>query len=276
MMNEETLKKYDALRRILKDMEGVVVGFSGGVDSTFLTYAAHDVLGERALAATALSPTLPAEEEEEARKIAAEIGVRHILFPSLEFEDEEFVKNQPDRCYICKKIRFTALAGLAEKEGLPWVADGSNVDDLGDFRPGLQALKELSRYVRSPMVEAGLRKDEIRRLSRMLGLPTWNKQSAACLASRIPYGTELLPERLRQVGEAEAWLSSFVCGSLRVRHHGDVARIEVSPEDIPAIIEKRQAVAAAMRRFGFTYAALDLRGYEMGSLNETIRTQEEE
>ena len=172
MANKELLTKYERLRSVVADMDSVVVGFSGGVDSTFLTYVAWDVLGDKVLAVTAVSPTLPEGEERAACQMAAQMGVAHVVMPSQEFENEEFVKNQPDRCYICKKIRFTALAALAKERQYRWVADGSNVDDLGDYRPGMKALRELADVVRSPMVEAGPTKGDIRELSKMLGLRT--------------------------------------------------------------------------------------------------------
>ena len=276
MIEPETKKRYEKLRTILNEMGSVVIGFSGGVDSTFLSYTAHDVLGDKALAVTAVSPTLPESEEQDARDMAADIGIRHLVVHSTEFSDPEFVKNPKDRCYICKKIRFTALVDLAKQEGYHWVVDGGNVDDLGDFRPGMKALEEMADAVRSPMIEAGITKADIRALSRELGLRTWDKQSAACLASRIPYGVELTPQRLSMIDKAEQYIAPYIKGSLRVRYHGDVARIEVGEEEIPAILAHRKDIVQALRQCGFTYVSLDLGGYEMGSLNEVIETSEED
>lgn len=276
MITPETKAKYEKLRAILRDMGGVVIGFSGGVDSTFLTYTAHDVLGDKALAVTAVSPTLQSFEETDAKDMAAAIGVRHLLVHSTEFDDQDFVKNPANRCYYCKKIRFQALVDLAQQEGLRWVVDGGNLDDLGDFRPGMKALEELSDFVRSPMIEAGLGKADIRALSKEFGLRTWNKQSAACLASRIPYGTALLPERLERINRAEAFITPFITGSLRVRYHGDIARIEVGVDEIPTILAHRQAIVQKLKECGFTYVTLDLGGYAMGSLNETLSPTEKE
>ena len=275
MIEPETKKRYEKLRTILNEMGSVVIGFSGGVDSTFLSYTAHDVLGDKALAVTAVSPTLPESEEQDARDMAADIGIRHLVVHSTEFSDPEFVKNPKNRCYICKKIRFTALVDLAKQEGYHWVVDGGNVDDLGDFRPGMKALEELAD-VRSPMIESGITKADIRALSRELGLRTWDKQSAACLASRIPYGVELTPQRLSMIDKAEQYIAPYIKGSLRVRYHGDVARIEVGEEEIPAILAHRKDIVQALRQCGFTYVSLDLGGYEMGSLNEVIETGEED
>lgn len=274
MVTAETKERYNKLRTILKDMGSVVIGFSGGVDSTFLSYTAHDVLHDKALVVTAVSPTLPHSEEEDAVSMAKQIGIHHLVVHSTEFDDEEFVKNPMDRCYICKKIRFSALVELAKQQHYQWVIDGGNVDDLGDFRPGMKALEELSDAVRSPMIEAGLTKADIRALSKELGLRTWDKQSAACLASRVPYGVELTPERLHMVDEAESVIAPYIKGSLRVRYHGDIARIEVGEDELPVILEHRQEIVQKLRQCGFVYVTLDLGGYEMGSLNEVIDTNE--
>lgn len=275
MVPRKTQEKYEKLRQILQHMGSVLIGFSGGVDSTFLTYVAKDVLGDKVLAITAVSPTLPKCEETAANTLSAEMGVQHEVVHSTEFEDARFVANPPNRCYICKKIHFRALVELAQQRGYTWVADGGNVDDLGDYRPGLKALQELSQWVRSPMIEAGLTKTDIRVISKALNLPTWNKQSAACLASRIPYGVPLTAQRLTMVDQAEAFLAPYITGSLRVRYHDDIARIEVGQNEISTVVTHRKEIVNALRQCGFTYVTLDLGGYEMGSLNEIISTKEE-
>lgn len=265
MVSTDTRKKYEKLQAILSSMGSVVVGFSGGVDSTFLTCAAHQALGNKVLAVTAVSATLPGSEAADATAMAEFIGVEHRLVNSTEFEDQKFVDNPPERCYYCKKIRFTALVNLAKAEGYQWVIDGGNVDDLGDYRPGMKALEELSDAVRSPMIEAGLNKADIRALSKEFGLQTWNKQSAACLASRVPYGVRLTPHLLAQIDAAEAAVAPYVQGSLRVRYHGDVARIEVGLDEIPSVLAHREEIVRAIKDTGFSYVTLDLGGYEMMS-----------
>jgi uncharacterized protein len=268
--------KTERLLEILRTLERVVVAFSGGVDSSFLAAAARRALGDNAVAATACSATLTPDERERAEKIAAAIGVRHVLLETHEFDSTDFTSNNPERCYHCKKVRFRELAQWAAAEGFPWIVEGSNVDDQSDYRPGERAVVELP-MVRSPLREAGLGKAEIRRASREWGLDSWDQPSAACLASRVEYGLALTPERLRQVGEAEAFLRPHVQGQLRARHHGDLVRIEVEPDQMPRLLqpELRDRIVEKMRELGFLYVALDMRGYRMGSLNQSLRKADE-
>ena len=264
-------KKLKNLKEILKKMGTVLVAFSGGVDSTFLLRVAKDVLGEKVIAVTALSPTYPREEVEEAKKISKKMGVRHILIETRELEDSNFVNNPPTRCYYCKRELFSALKKIAEENNLRWVADGSNLDDTGDFRPGMQAARELG--VRSPLKEAHLGKSDIRELSKKLGLSTWNKPSLACLASRFPYGMRIKKEELLKVEEAERFLRKMGISQIRVRHYGDTARIEVREDEIPKLFEnkKRNKVIEKFKQLGYTYITVDLEGYRTGSMNEVLK-----
>jgi uncharacterized protein len=261
-------KKLDRLRGILSAMDSVVVGYSGGVDSTLLLSVAYEQLGDKALAVTAVSPSLPREELEQATRVAREIGAQHMLIDSDEANDPDWVANPPDRCYYCKAFRFDGLLRIARDRGFAYVVDGSNRDDLGDHRPGMRAAEELG--VRSPLMEAGLTKADIRALSRRLGLPTWDKPSAACLASRIPYGTPITRESLAQIEEAERLLHSLGIAQVRVRHHGDIARIEVEAESLPLLLENRSQVVNRLHELGFAYVTADLKGYRSGSMNETL------
>jgi uncharacterized protein len=266
-MGSSLNQKADRLRAILKEMEGCVIGFSGGVDSTLLFAVAAEVLGERALAVTATSETYPERELREAQDLAARIGGRHRLVVSEELDIPEFQHNPRNRCYFCKKELFGKLRSIADEEGLPHVLDGTNLDDRNDHRPGRQAAEEIG--VRSPLEEAGFTKDDIRCLSRQLDLPTWDKPAFACLSSRFPYGTAITAERVSQVGRAEESLRELGFRVLRVRYHGEVARLELGSEEfVQASGELKQEVVRRVKQAGFTYVALDLQGYRTGAMNE--------
>lgn len=266
----KTAEKMAELRKRLKKTGGVAVAFSGGLDSTFLAAVAVKALGDRALAVTALSPTYPEREQKEAVKLARRLGIRHVLVKSNELEIPGFSHNPPDRCYHCKRELFGRVKAIARRHGIRVVADGSNVDDLGDYRPGRRAVKE--QGVRSPLLEAGLGKSEIRALSRKMGLPTAGKPAFACLASRFPYGAEITEARLKAVDAVEAALIRMGFRQVRVRHHGDVARVEVEPGEIGKLCRAsvRERVTRAARKAGFRYVAADLVGYRTGSMNETL------
>ena len=264
--NRET--KLERLRALLRETGGIAVAFSSGVDSSFLLKVAHEELGERVVAVTARSYSFPKREQDEAAAFCAREGIRQVVVDSEELVIPGFRQNPTNRCYLCKKELFTKILEIARAEGLSAVAEGSNMDDDGDYRPGLQAVRELG--IRSPLRETGLTKAEIRELSRRMGLPTWNKPSFACLASRFPYGEEITVERLARVERAEQHLLNLGFGQVRVRSHGDLARIELCAADIPKAIEHREKIHAALKGFGFAYVALDLQGYRTGSMNEVL------
>ena len=267
-ITSKTKNKLDQLHTILDELESVVVTYSGGVDSTYLLHAAHERLGERAVGLTIVSPSLPESELDEAKAIATQIGAHHILIEGHETEDPNYLANTPQRCYFCKTETFDLAAEYASLEGYQAIVDGTNADDVGDHRPGRKAARE--HGVRSPLMEAGLTKAEIRVFSRQAGLPSWDKPALACLASRIPYGIEITRQKLRQIENAETFLYSLGVIQSRVRHHGETARIEVEDGDMDKLVNKRQEVVANLKRMGFKYVTLDLQGYRSGSMNEVL------
>ena len=262
--------KLERLKEMISECGKAVIAFSGGVDSTLLLSVADEVLGEDVLAVTVVSSFMPGHEKKESSEIARLIGARHEIVAIDENDIEGFTGNPADRCYICKKFLFSQVLGIAESEGIACVMDASNADDTGDYRPGLRALKELG--IRSPLMEAGMTKEEIRGLSRDRNLPSWDKPAMACLATRVPYGEKITKEKLHQIDEAEEFLRSLGFGNCRVRHHGKLARIEVSPKRLEQLMkpDQRRQVTEHLKGLGFKYITLDLQGYRMGSLNEAI------
>ncbi|RKD31789.1 ATP-dependent sacrificial sulfur transferase LarE [Thermohalobacter berrensis] len=267
-------EKYTKLKEIIENLGSGAVAFSGGVDSTFLTKVCKDVLGDKAIAVTATSSTYPQREFKEACKLAKDIGIKHIIIESEETDIEGFSKNPPNRCYYCKKELFTKVKEVAKKYDIQYVLDGSNYDDLGDFRPGMEAAKELK--VVSPLKEAKLTKEDIRKLSKVLNLPTWSKPAFACLSSRFPYGQEITEKKLNMVEKAEDYLKNLGFIQFRVRHHGEIARIEVSPDERNKFfdVELLDEISRKLKEIGFTYVTMDLTGYRTGSMNEVLKEKD--
>jgi len=267
-------EKYELLKDIIEKKKSAAIAFSGGVDSTFLLRVAKEVLGDKLIAVTATSSTYPERELKEAIKYSEDIGVTHIIISSEELDIEGFASNPKNRCYYCKKELYSKINNIASANGVDYVFDGSNLDDTGDYRPGIQAAKELD--VVSPLKEAGLTKNDIRDLSKELGLPTWNKPSFACLSSRFPYGNKITLPKLNMVDKAEQFLLDMGITQVRVRHHGEIARIEVEPSEREKFfdIEVMNLIGNEFKKIGFTYVTLDVLGYRTGSMNEGLSEEE--
>lgn len=263
-------KKFERLKELIRELESVAVAFSGGVDSTFLLKVSYMVLGNNVVGITVDGAIHPRNEIESAKEIAKMIGVRHILLNMDVFKDERIVANPPERCYYCKLNTFSLIKETAKSYGIENVIDGSNADDVGDYRPGMKALKELG--ILSPLMDVGLKKEEIRMLSKELGLPTWNKPALACLATRIPYSTRITEKILTMVEEGEDFLKSLGFTQVRLRHLDNIAKIEVPIEDMAKILELRERIVEKLKGIGYTYITIDLEGYNTGSMNRLIRS----
>jgi uncharacterized protein len=265
-------QKWDRLRELLREMKLAVLAYSGGVDSSLLLRAASEVMGPQLIAVTAVSDTYPQGELAAAQDFVRSLGVSHRIIHTRELDNEQFVQNPPERCFHCKTELFEKLAALASTEGIPFILDGSNTDDQNDYRPGRRAAEKYS--VRSPLVEAGINKADVRRLASLLDLPQWDKPSLACLSSRIPYGTRITRDILDRIQQAENCLHGLGFRQVRVRHHGDTARIELDKNDFSRMLNNDFAdrVVASLKELGYTYVSLDLAGYRTGSMNEGLQS----
>ena len=271
LLTDELQEKLAKLEEYIRELGSLAIGFSGGVDSSFLLAVAHEVLGDNVIAVTGADASVPEREVNEAIAFCKERGIRHIICKVDPLQEEGYRNNSPDRCYFCKHGIFTEVKRIADEYGIKYMAEGSNMDDVEDYRPGLRAAAELS--VKSPLREARLNKSEIRIISRAMGLPTWSKPAYACLASRFVYGEEITEEKLHMIDQAEQFLIEHGFFEERVRMHGNIARIEVPPVDIPRLAADgiREEVYAEFRKIGFLFVTLDLKGYRLGSMNETLQ-----
>jgi uncharacterized protein len=270
---ERLAEKREKLYSILADLRQVIVAYSGGTDSAYLAWAAAQVLGDNSVAITADSPSIPESHKRDAAEYARILGFRHEFIPTYEFENPDYVNNAPDRCYHCKDELFTRLEEVSRERGIPTIIYGVNRDDLGDYRPGQQAAK--LHQVKAPLVEAGLSKAEIRELSREAGLPFWDRPAAACLSSRIPYGTTVTAERVKVVENGEEAVRALGFRQFRVRYHGELVRLEFSPEELPKALSVEIAgrLTSIFKPLGFHYVTIDLEGYRQGSLNEVLKSR---
>ena len=263
--------RLNNLKADLKQMRSVLIAYSGGTDSVFLAKTARDTLKDNATAITAASPMYPQKELKEAKQLAKKIGIRHIIIDTGKTQLSSIKKNTENRCYDCKKELFKKLKEIASKNNIPYVLDATNLDDLTDYRPGIKALRELN--IKSPLVDAKLTKKDIRHLSKNMGLDTWDKPSSACLASRIPYGTQITKKHLEQIEKSENIIKKLGIKQLRIRHHGTTAIIEVLKKDIPILLKHSKKITRKLKQLGFTYITIDLEGYRQGSLNEVLKNE---